>query len=105
MDAAALVVGTVVPDRLLYGGDNLFRQFTKEVGGIDLRIKISQVDNSVSHSYKISDSAWQYDSGSSHKYGNRAIGNGKFIRKILFVTVETRECEVTLTCDNNGNLS
>ena len=44
MDAAALVVGMVFPDRLLYGGDNLFRQFTKEVGGIDLRVKISQVD-------------------------------------------------------------
>ena len=66
---------------------------------------VNSTCTSVSHSYKISDSAWQYDSGSSHKYGNRAIGNGKFIRKILFVTVETRECEVTLTCDNNGNLS
>ena len=34
MDTAALVVGMVFPDGLLYSGDDLFRQFAKEVGGV-----------------------------------------------------------------------
>lgn len=59
----------------------------------------------VSHSHSLPDSEWNYVDGSSYKTGNKAIGHGKFNRKLLFVTVETKECDVTLSCDANGNLS
>lgn len=60
---------------------------------------------SVSHSYKIVDSDWNYVSGTSSKSGNKATGHGKFNRKMLFITVETKECDVILSCDGNGKLS
>ena len=58
-----------------------------------------------SHDYKIVDSDWNYVNGTSSKSGNKAIGHGEFNRKLLFITVETKECDVVLACDGNGNLS
>lgn len=66
---------------------------------------VSATCTNVSHSYSLPSSSWNYVSGESYKTGNKAIGHGKFNRKMLFVTVETRECDVTLSCDVNGVLS
>lgn len=55
--------------------------------------------------YKTVDSDRNYVSGTSSKSGNKAIGHGELNRKLLFITVETKKCDVVLSCDNNGNLS
>ena len=36
---------------------------------------------------------------------NVAHGKGVFKRKVLFVTVEEHNIDITVTCDVNGNLS
>ncbi len=66
---------------------------------------VSAVCTNVTHSYSITDDAWHYVSGSSYYTGNKAVGNAEFNRKLLLITVETRQCQVTLTCDTNGNLT
>ena len=53
----------------------------------------------------ISDSAWQNESVSTYHSGNQAIGDAVFIEKYLFITIDTVNCNVVLSCDNNGNLS
>ena len=68
-------------------------------------VGVSATCTATSHSINIVDTAWQNESASTSRSGNKAKGYAKFIRKVLFVTVETREANVTLTCDNNGNLS
>ena len=65
----------------------------------------SAVCTSASHSYSITNDAWNYVSGSSYKSGNKAIGNAEFNRKVLGIVIDTGTCTVTLTCDVNGNLS
>lgn len=58
-----------------------------------------------SSSISISDDAWQTESSSTYHSGNQAIGNAVFIKKLLFITIDTQNCNVVLTCDSNGNLS
>ena len=58
-----------------------------------------------SYSYSIKDSAWEFKSATAERSANKAIGDAKFIRKVLFVTASTVTPHVVLTCDNNGNFS
>lgn len=84
-------------------GAELFRLTVN--GTFTVNAGVSASCTNVSHSVKITDTAWQNESASSRKSGNQAIASGKFIKKLLFVTVDTQEVAVTLTCDENGNLS
>ncbi len=58
-----------------------------------------------SYSIDISDDAWQNESASTYHSGSQAIGNAVFIEKFLFITIDTINCNVVLSCDSNGNLS
>lgn len=58
-----------------------------------------------SYSISISDDTWQNESVSTYNSGNQAIGDATFIQKYLFITINTQDCHVVLTCDINGNLS
>ncbi len=58
-----------------------------------------------SYSISISDNAWENELASVYHSGNQAIGNAVFIKKFLFFTVDTQNCNVVLKCDANGNLS
>ena len=66
---------------------------------------VSATCTSASHSYRIVNTDWSYVTGSSSRSGNKAIGHGEFKKKILLITVDSRECDVTLTCNANGVLS
>lgn len=66
---------------------------------------ISAVCTSSLISYEIYDDHWNLNSGTGSTSGNQAIGNGEFVKKLLGIQVETRNCHVVLTCDANGNLS
>lgn len=50
-------------------------------------------------------SGWELDSASTYASSNKAIGDATFKHKTLFITTDTKSCHVTLTCDENGNLS
>lgn len=58
-----------------------------------------------SYSIDISDDAWHNESASTYHSGNQAIGDAAFVKKLLFIPVDTINCNVILSCDNNGNLS
>lgn len=64
---------------------------------------VSATCTSTSYSTNIISDSWQLDSASTRSSGNQAIGDATFIRKLLFVTVETRTAHVVLFCDVNGN--
>lgn len=66
---------------------------------------VSATCTSVSHSTSIVDDDWSCTSSSSSKSGNRATANGTFKRTLLGVTVDTQNLQVTLQCDDLGNLS
>lgn len=58
-----------------------------------------------SYSHSITNNAWELKTATAKRSGNKAIGDGEFVKKLLFVTVETFNANVVLTCDSNGNLS
>lgn len=60
---------------------------------------------SASHSVTIYEDVWYTYSQNSYKSGNKAIANVVMKRKFLGIVVETKEANLTLTCDVNGNLS
>lgn len=66
---------------------------------------VSSVCTASSYTINIIEDAWQNQSATTTKSGNQCIGDATFIRKLLFITVETKSCHVVLTCDNNGNVS
>ena len=74
-------------------------------GTFSVNTGVSATCTATSHTVNIVNTAWENETASTSRSGNKAMGYAKFIRKVLFVTVETREANVTLTCDNNGNLS
>ncbi len=84
-------------------GDILW-QFTVH-GTFSVNSGVSATCTAASYSINIVDTAWENDSASASRSSNKAIGNATFVRKVLFVTIETKSCTVTLTCDSNGNLS
>lgn len=72
-------------------------------GSFSVNPGVSATCTSTSYSTNIPSSSWQLDSASTYASGNQAIGDATFIRKLLFITVETRTAHVVLTCDSNGN--
>lgn len=74
-------------------------------GQYDVVEGVSSVCTVASYSHSISDSSWSLDSASTSKSGNKAMASATFKKKILFVTTDTYEFDLTLTCDKNGNLS
>lgn len=65
----------------------------------------SAVCTSALESYSIQEDGWSLKESSTSKSGNKAMGNATFIKKVLFITAETKNISLTLTCDKNGNLS
>lgn len=66
---------------------------------------VSSTCTSASYSNSTYDSSWTFSDGSATESGNTAIGEGKYVKHILFVTVNTYNIYLTISCDVNGNLS
>ena len=58
-----------------------------------------------SYSKTIYDSVWSFSNGSATASGATATGNGTFTKKVLFITVDTVNVHLTLTCDKYGNVT
>ncbi len=84
-------------------GDELWR-FTVN-GTFSVNSGVSATCAKSTYTIKITEDAWQNDSASASKSGNQATGKATFIKKLLFITTDTRNCSVILSCDKNGNLS
>ena len=72
--------------------------FTYEYG-------VSATCTKASYTKTINDSAWSFSDGSATKSGNVATGKGTFKYKVLFITTQTRNINITLTCDKYGNVT
>lgn len=66
---------------------------------------VSATCTSATYSQTIYASGWSFSNGNATKSGNTAYGVGTFKRKVLFVTVETKIIDISISCDVNGNLS
>lgn len=55
--------------------------------------------------HSIVDDAWACKTSSASKSGNTAKGTATFIKKVAFITTDTKDVSVTLKCDKNGNFS
>ena len=85
------------------GGDVLWK-FTVH-GTFSVNAGVSATCTNTSYSTSNIASGWSLKSGSSYASSNKAIGDGTFEHKVLFIVTETKSCHVVLTCDVNGNLS
>ena len=80
--------------------------FTFTVHGTFLVNKgVSATCKKATCSYSISDSAWEKKTMSAVCSGNKAVGNAEFVKKLLFVTVDSLSPRVVLNCDSSGSLS
>ena len=50
-------------------------------------------------------SGWSLDSASTRKSGNTAYGDAEFVKKFLFITVDSATVSLTLSCSPTGVLS
>lgn len=66
---------------------------------------VSATCTKASYSKTINDSSWSFSDGSATKSGNVATGKGTFKFKVLFITTQTHNVTVTLTCDKYGNVT
>ncbi len=66
---------------------------------------ISVTCTSSTYSQTIYANDWSFSNGSATKSGNTAYGVGTFKRKILFVTVDTANIDISISCNVYGNLS
>ena len=66
---------------------------------------VSATCTSATYSQTIYASDWSFSNGNATKSGNTAYGVGTFKRKVLFVTVDTANIDISISCDVYGNLS
>ena len=66
---------------------------------------VSSSCSSSSYSISIYDSSWENTSASSSASGNQATGDAVFVKRALFLPIQTENVFVTLSCDTYGNLS
>lgn len=66
---------------------------------------VSATCTSATYSQTIYQDNWSFSNGDATKSGNTAYGTGTFKRKVLFITVDTMNIDINLSCDIYGNLS
>ena len=66
---------------------------------------VSATCTSATYTQTIYDDEWSFSNGAATKSGNVAYGVGTFKQKFLFITIETANIDISITCDVNGNLS
>lgn len=77
----------------------------KLTGQYDVTTGVSAVCTHASYTYSILNDNWSLDTASTSKSGNKATGTATFKRKVLFITAETKDVSISLTCSNTGVLS
>lgn len=65
---------------------------------------VSATCTAVYEFYSITDTQWSPKSTNCYYSGNVAYGEATFKKTVLFITTNTVDCEVTITCDVYGNM-
>ena len=66
---------------------------------------ISATCTNATHSKTIYSSKWSFSDESTYAARNVAHGKGVFKKKVLLITMETVDVDLSITCDVYGNLS
>ena len=66
---------------------------------------VSCVSTNATYATEIYKNTWSFSDGSTSYSGNYVTGYGVFKCKVLFITTQTINIDVTLYCDSYGNLS
>lgn len=66
---------------------------------------VSATCTSATYTQTIYANDWSFSNGNATKSGNTAYGVGTFKRKVLFVTTNTSNIDISISCDVYGNLS
>lgn len=66
---------------------------------------ISATCTSATYTQTIYANDWSFSNGNATKSGNTAYGVGTFKRKVLFITTNTSNIDISISCDVYGNLS
>lgn len=66
---------------------------------------ISTYYTSANYATDIKNSNWKFSDGDAYFSANTAYGVGVFKYKLLLITADTVDINLSLTCDVNGNLS
>lgn len=66
---------------------------------------VSSQCTSATYSTTINDSNWKFSNGNAYYQNNIAYGTGVFKHKVLFITTQNYNIDLSLTCDLNGNLT
>ena len=74
-------------------------------GTFTVNTGVSATCTAASYSTSNLASGWSLDSASTSKTGNKAKADFVFKHKVLFVTTQTVEKSLTLTCSSDGTLS
>ncbi len=74
-------------------------------GTFSVNTGVSATCTAVSYSTSNIASGWSLDSVSTSKSGNKAMADFVFKHKVLFVTTQTVDKSLTLTCSSDGTLS
>lgn len=90
-------------------------EFTNSKGEVEWRYDLTatfeyvagQYANCIDAKYNetIYKTSWHFSDGSATKSGNTATGEGTFKYKVLFLTTNTQNVYLTISCDKNGNIS
>lgn len=66
---------------------------------------VSSVCTDTYYTQTIYQGNWTFSNGAATKSGNTAKGTGNYIKKVLFITTQDIDINLTLTCDIYGNVS
>lgn len=66
---------------------------------------VSATCTNATYTQTIYASGWSFSNGNATKSGNTAYGAGTFKKKVLFVTTNTVNIDINISCDAYGNLS
>lgn len=69
---------------------------------------VSGVSSSCTNAYytnNIYENSWSFSDGSATTTRNRADGKGKYVCKVLLVTVKTYNIDISISCDRYGKLT
>lgn len=84
--------------------NNISWQYTL-TGTFYVNYGVSAVCTGASYDYSINDGSWSFSNGNAYASGNTAYGEGVFTKKFLFITIQTFDVDMSITCDINGNFS
>ena len=96
---------TGVAEYLHYSSDNTLVWKYTLTGYFEVNQGISSICYDVDYSTQINSNGWHFYNNGTYYNGNTAYGAGTFKYKVLMITINTINVDLSVTCDIYGNIS